>query len=88
MSRNNYEMSVDARHYDLQNVECQSLTPSCKISSRSLRFAKGAITNLSDILRRHLCLQQPAPACGSTHGCVRMLSDSQACEISHLVLIL
>jgi len=26
-------MSADASNYDLQNVECQSLTPSCKISS-------------------------------------------------------
>jgi len=46
-------MSADASNYDLQNVECQPLIPSCKISPR---FAKGAIANLSDILRRHLCL--------------------------------
>jgi len=50
-------MSADASNYDLQNVECQSLTPSCKIWSRSPRFAKGA-SNASDVLRRHLCLQQ------------------------------
>jgi len=77
-------MSADACNYDLQNVS------SCKISSRSPRFAKRAITNLSDVLRRRLCLQQPAPACGSTltHGCVTMLSDSQGCELSHFVLIL
>jgi len=36
-------MSADASNYDLRNVECQSLIPSCKISSRSPRFAKGAI---------------------------------------------
>jgi len=36
-------MSADASNYDLQNVECQSLMPSCKISSRSPRFTKRAI---------------------------------------------
>jgi len=46
------QISADASNYDLQNVWCQSLTPSCKIWSRSPRFAKGTITNLSDILRR------------------------------------
>ena len=83
MSRNNYEMSMsaDGSNYDLRNVECQSPTPSCKISSRSPRFAKGAITNLSDVLRRRLCLQQPAPAYGLTDGCVTMLSDSQGYEL-------
>jgi len=80
-------MSADASNYDLRNVESRSLTPSYKIS-RSPRFAKGAITNLSDVLRRRLCLQQPAPACGLTDGYVTMLSDSQACELSHFVLIL
>jgi len=35
-------MSVDASNYDLQNVECKSLMPSRKISSRSPRFAKEA----------------------------------------------
>ena len=54
------QMSADASNYDLQNVECQSLLPSCKISSRSPRFAKRAITKISDVLRRRLCLQQPA----------------------------
>jgi len=56
----NYEMSniSDANNYDLQNVECQSLVPSCEISSRSPRFAKRAVANLSDILRRSFCLQQ------------------------------
>jgi len=44
-------MSADASNYDLQNVECQSLIPSCKISSKSPRFAKRAITNLSDVLK-------------------------------------
>jgi len=82
------QMSVDASNYDLQNVECKSLIPSCKISSRSPRFAKGAVKNLSDVLRRCLCLQQPAPECALTDGCVTMLSDSQACELSHFVLIL
>jgi len=59
-------MSTDASNYDLQNVECQSLMPSCKISSRSPRFAKRTIMNLSDVSKRRLCLQQPAPACGMT----------------------
>jgi len=71
---------------NLKNVECQSLLPSCKISSKSPRFAKGAITNLSDVFRRRLCLQQPAPSCGLTYSCVTMLSDTQCCEISHFVL--
>jgi len=44
--------------------------------------------NLSDVLRRRLCLQQPVPACGLTDGCVTMLLVSQACELSHFVLIL
>ena len=82
------QMSAGASNCDLQNVECQSLIPSWKISSRSPRFAKGAITNLSDVLKRRLCLQHPAPAYGLTDGCVTMLSDSQACELSHFVLIL
>ena len=76
------QISADDSNYDLRNVECQSLR------SRSSRFAKGAITNLSDILRRPLCLQQSAPACGLTDRCVTMLSDSQACELSQFVLIL
>ena len=49
----------------------------CKISSRSPRFAKGAITNLSDALRRRLCLQQPAPACGLTDDCVTVSGESR-----------
>jgi len=81
-------MSAYASNYDLQNVECQSLIPSRKISSRSPWFAKRAFTNLSDILRCRLCLQQPAPGCGLTDGCVTMLSDSQGCELSNFVLIL
>jgi len=81
------QMSADDSNYDLRNVECQSLTPSCKISSRSPRFAKGAIANISDVLRRRLCLQQPAPVCGLTDVCVTTFSDSQACELSHFVLI-
>jgi len=47
-----------SKNYDLHNVECQSLVPSCEISSRSPRFAKRAITNLSDVSRRRLCLHQ------------------------------
>jgi len=82
------QMSADVSNSDLSNVECKSLIPSCKVSSRSSRFAKGAITNLSNVIRRRLCLQQSAPACGLTDGCVTMLSDSQACELSHFVLIL
>jgi len=77
-------MSADANNYDLRNVECQLLMPSCKISSRSPRFAKGAIMNLSDV-----CVsKQSAPATGLTDRCVAMLSESQACELSHFVLIL
>jgi len=82
------EISADASNYDLQNVECQSLIPNCKISSMSPRFAKRPFTNLSDVSRRRLCLQQPAPACGLTQGCVTMLSDSQGCELFYFVLIL
>jgi len=81
-------MSADASNYDLQNFEFKSLIPSCKISSRSPSFAKGAITNLSDVSRRRLCLQQQAPVCGLTHGCVTMLSGSHACELSHFDFIL
>jgi len=44
--------------------------------------------NLSDVLNRRLCHQQPVLACGLTHGCVTMLSDSQDCELFHSVLIL
>jgi len=58
-------MSADVSNYDSQNAECQSLIPSCKNLSRSKR-AKRAITNISDVLKRRLCLQQPAPACGLT----------------------
>jgi len=87
MSHNIYEMSA-ASNYDSQNVECQSLIPSSKILSRPPRLVKRAITNTSDVLRRRLCLQQPAHACGLTDGCVTMLSDSQGCELSHVVLIL
>jgi len=42
-------MSADDSNYDLRNVECQSLTPSCESSSRSPRFAKGAIASISDV---------------------------------------
>jgi len=47
------QMSADASNYNLQNVECH-----CQISSRSPRFAKRAIMNLSDVSRRSFCLQQ------------------------------
>jgi len=46
-------MSADALNYNLQIVECH-----CEISSRSPRFAKRAIMNLSDVSRRRFCLQQ------------------------------
>jgi len=62
MSRNIYEMSADPSNYDSQNVECQSLIPSGKFSSRSPRFAKGAITNLSDVLKA--LLVSPATSAG------------------------
>jgi len=81
-------MSADASNYDLQNFECQPLIPSCTILSRSPRLAKGEIMNIRDVLNRCLCLQQPAPASGLTHGCVTMLLDSQGCELFHFVLIL
>jgi len=41
-----YKMLVDANNYDLQNVECQRLLPSCEISARSSRLTKRAIMNL------------------------------------------
>jgi len=47
-------MSADASKHDLQNVECHSLIASCKISSRSPKFAKRAITNLSDASKASL----------------------------------
>jgi len=81
-------MSADASNYDFRNVEYQLLISSCKIGSRSTRFAKRGIINLSDVLNHRLCLQQPVPACGLTHSCVTILSDSQACELFHFVLIL
>jgi len=65
MSRDNYEMSANASNYKLQNVECKSLMPSCKISSRSPRFAKGAITNLSDVLRQGSGTYGSRARCGS-----------------------
>jgi len=47
------QMSADASNYNLQKVEYR-----CEISSRSPRFAKRAIINLSDVSRRSFCLQQ------------------------------
>jgi len=58
----NYEMSADASDYDLQDVECQRLLPSCEISSRLPKFAKWAVTNLSEVLRS-FCLPLSAPVC-------------------------
>jgi len=57
------QMSADANNYDLQNVECQQLLPSYEISSRSPRFTKRAVTNLSDVLRRSFCFALAVPAC-------------------------
>jgi len=37
------------------------LLPSCEISSRSPRFAKRVVTNLSDVLRRNFCLHSQRP---------------------------
>jgi len=53
------------------------------------KVRKEAITNLGDVLRRRLCLQQLVPACGLTltHGYVPMLSENQGRELSHFVLI-
>jgi len=46
--------------------------------SQSNCSAKRTITNLCDVLRRRLCLQQPAPACGLTHGCVHSSRHGRA----------
>jgi len=82
-------MLADTSNYDLQNIEYQSLVSSRKIPSKSPRFSKRTIMNLSDVLNRfRLYLQHPVPACGLTHGCITMLSDSQGCELFHFVLIL
>jgi len=51
------------------------------------KVRKERIANITDVLRRRLCLQQPAPACSLTDVCVTMLSDSQACELCHFVFI-
>jgi len=81
------QLSTDANNYDLQNVECHRLIPGCGISSRSPKFAKGVVTNLSYVFRWSFCLQQSAPACGLTHGCVTMRSDSQGCELSDFAIM-
>jgi len=52
------QMLAETSNYDLQNVECQSLIPSWKISSKSPMIAKRTIMNLSNVLNRRLCLQQ------------------------------
>jgi len=57
-------MSADASNYDLQNVEWQPLIPSCKIWSRSPRFANRAIANLGAVSNRRLCLQHRVPTIG------------------------
>jgi len=77
------QMSVDANNYNLQNVESH-----CEISSRSPRFAKRAIINLSGVSRRNFCLQAPDCGCGLTHGCATTLSESQGCELSDFPIIL
>jgi len=51
MLRNNYEISAHANNYDLENIECHSLLPSCEIWSTSPRFANRAVANL------HWCFQ-------------------------------
>jgi len=76
-------MSGNVNNYNLQNVEND-----CEISSRSPRFAKLAIMNLSDVSRKSFCLQQKAPACGLIHGCVTTLSECQGCELSDFPIIL
>jgi len=60
------QMSADTNNYNLQNVKCQRVEPSCEISSRSPRYAKRAVTNFSDILRQRFCqcLQQSAATQG------------------------
>ena len=50
----------------------------CKVSSCEPR----------DKLRRSLGLQQSAPVCCLTDGCVTMLSGIQGCELSDLAPIL
>jgi len=52
------QMSADASNYDLQNVECQSLLPCCKISSRSQRFVKRAIANFSSAIANYLMFRK------------------------------
>jgi len=44
--------------------------------------------NISDVPKRSFCLQQSAFACGLSHSCVTMLSDSQGCELSDFTDIL
>jgi len=62
------------------------------IRVRHIRFSQGPHTTLicpwtfGNASRRNLCRQQSAPACGLTHSCVTMLSDSQGCELSNLRL--
>jgi len=65
-------MSADAGNYDLQNVECQSLILSCKISSRSPRFAKRAIANLSDVLKQGSGTYGSRARCGSYEDGIRL----------------
>ena len=45
------------------------------------KVRKESNCEIGDLLRRRLCLQQPAPACGLTRDYVTMLSDSQGCEL-------
>jgi len=46
--------------------------------SKSPRFAKAAVTNLNDFLRRSFFLHLSRPACNLFQGCITMLSDSVA----------
>ena len=75
-----FQMSADADDYDAQYVDCQRLLPTCEILWSSPRFTERVVTNLSYVLKRSFWLQQSAPACGITHGCVAMLSDSQGLQ--------
>ena len=69
-------MSADTDYYDLHNVECQRWLTSGEISSRSTRFTKRAVANLSDVFRVSFSLQQSAPTC------VRLMAASQCFQIA------
>jgi len=50
------------------------------IKIRNVR-KESIIKNLSDVLMWSFGLEQSAPACGLTHGCVTMILVSQSCEL-------